>query len=246
MSSDDVLSTLDNDDKARADLLDKLTLLFSPGAVLKEGDDAQAITLELLEQTQPIMEGNLHVRIHAKWRTLKHERATIKRGFIRRLRHWNQIVAYRAGSLNLKDFTVDSSQRARSKAMMPKEKDTSVSGPHQSSPSTSIAAAPSDHFTVVNAGSASPNPNISGNGTSGDLATPTVASPTVDHEQHVTDQVLVYGIFPLDSEGRVTENDPAAVISEYEMQLLNAGQPVVLPLNPFVDSGDANVSPTTP
>ncbi|KAH9920133.1 uncharacterized protein B0H18DRAFT_1025255 [Fomitopsis serialis] len=104
-------------DKPRRFILLSLPESVLASVVLKEGDKAQAKTLQLLEETHAYMDKHVHNRLHERYDDLKTNRLEMKHGFIKRIQQWDKIVVYRDRSIKLKKLTVVSSELARSEEL---------------------------------------------------------------------------------------------------------------------------------
>ncbi|KZT71749.1 hypothetical protein DAEQUDRAFT_755588 [Daedalea quercina L-15889] len=93
---------------------------FIPSIVLRQGDKAQALTLRLLEESQDIMDEDMHSGLQTNYDKLQRFRSKIKGGYIP-MKHYREISVYRERAVRLNEQSVASSQYARSKGMWEKK-----------------------------------------------------------------------------------------------------------------------------
>jgi len=242
MSSGNGSAASEDDKKSRGNILFNVTEHLRPGLMLQEGDDAQEHTLKLLLKSRNIMDKHIHDRLHETYDGLKDRRHVIKRGYIARLKQWRKIGEFRNGSLDLKEFTVISSQDAHSKWLwMNKSQVSSIT----TASSESTISGPSSHHAVGDeAESASPAMESDASEDGPAAADPGFPGGPTDDSGNNADRRPEYGIFTMDSDGCTSQN-PAAVISAYEMRRLDAGEEIEVAGNPFADSYDADAEEQT-
>ncbi|KAH9920135.1 uncharacterized protein B0H18DRAFT_1025274 [Fomitopsis serialis] len=225
-------------------LLTKLPASMRVAGVLKEGDQAQAMTLRLLEKTQDFMDKPIHNSLHERYDDLRKERLHMKRGLAWRTKKWNKIVTYRDNTVELRHATVVSSELARSMEMWKRKAQTSAQGSGHSDQDWSLTGTSQEDAQsrrsaldeiasdLGNAQSMETEDSASGNPPTTSLADAPAApeaeessdpSTAPQAEEDVTGQTL-YGAFQVDSQGQLI-GDTGSVISEIELKaMVKSGQ----------------------
>ncbi|KAI0727915.1 hypothetical protein C8Q72DRAFT_424510 [Fomitopsis betulina] len=94
--------------------------VFMASVVLRQGDKAQALTLRLLEETEDIMDEEMHSRLPVAYHNNYVARLKLKNSRISIMKY-SQVARYKNNSVRLYTRTVATSEYARNKAMADKK-----------------------------------------------------------------------------------------------------------------------------
>ncbi|KAH9920131.1 uncharacterized protein B0H18DRAFT_612659 [Fomitopsis serialis] len=211
---------------------------FRASSMLKEGDKAQRVTLKLLEKTQTYMDKPLHNRLHQRYDGLKEGRLSIKRGFFARGKQWDEIVVYRKGSVELSDFTVVSSEIARSKQMWNNK--FRESSPAQASHLSPSNSASQPDYAFARSALADAVPTNSANQDGVNNISGSSVGPVHELEEDDTTRPSEYGICELDSKGFLINSDKASVLTDIELQKMVERGDIEFTSEPAEDDSESN------